>query len=106
MNSGNNNNQLQKLKFKKIYQDAIIPTKGSKFAAGYDLSSIEEVTIPPHGKIMIHTGLSVAIPIGSYGRVAPRSGLTWKHFIDVGAGVIDADFRGECKNKITIYLLF
>lgn len=106
MNSGNNNIQVKKLKFKKIDKDAIIPSKGSKFAAGYDLSSIEEITIPANGKAMIHTGLSVAIPIGSYGRVAPRSGLTWKHFIDVGAGVIDADYRGECKIKITIYLLF
>jgi dUTP pyrophosphatase len=38
--------------------------------------------------------LSVAVPEGTYGRVAPRSGLAVKHFIDVGAGVVDADYRG------------
>lgn len=43
---------------------------------------------------MIKTDLQVAIPTGCYGRVAPRSGLAWKHSIDVGAGVIDEDYRG------------
>ena len=52
-----------------------------------------------HDKALVKTGLNVAIPFGSYGRVAPRSGLTWKNFIDVGAGVIDCDYRGECKLK-------
>lgn len=41
------------------------------------------------------TGLSIAIPSGTYARVAPRSGLAWKHFIDTGAGVVDEDYRGE-----------
>ena len=39
----------------------------------------------------------MAIPEGYYGRVAPRSGLAVKNFIDVGAGVIDSDYRGEVK---------
>ena len=39
------------------------------------------------------TGLAMAIPAGCYGRIAPRSGLAWKKFIDIGAGVIDADYR-------------
>ena len=46
---------------------------------------------------MISTGISMAIPMGNYGRVAPRSGLAVKNFIDVGAGVIDSDYRGEVK---------
>ena len=37
----------------------------------------------------------MAVPNGTYGRIAPRSGLAWKKFIDVGAGVIDGDYRGE-----------
>ena len=44
---------------------------------------------------MVKTGISGAIPEGCYGRIAPRSGLAVKRFIDVGAGVIDADYRGE-----------
>uniref|UniRef100_A0A183BST3 Deoxyuridine 5'-triphosphate nucleotidohydrolase n=1 Tax=Globodera pallida TaxID=36090 RepID=A0A183BST3_GLOPA len=49
------------------------------------------------GKVLVSTGLRVAIPSGHYGRVAPRSGLAVKHSIDVGAGVIDTDYRGELK---------
>jgi len=45
----------------------------------------------------VATGLAVAIPEGNYGRIAPRSGLAFKNFIDVGAGVIDEDYRGELK---------
>ena len=43
---------------------------------------------------MVKTDISVAVPEGTYGRVAPRSGLALKNFIDVGAGVVDADYRG------------
>ena len=43
----------------------------------------------------IPTGISVELPHNTYGRVAPRSGLTWNKFLDVGAGVVDEDYRGE-----------
>jgi deoxyuridine 5'-triphosphate nucleotidohydrolase len=43
---------------------------------------------------MIKTDLAIAIPPGTYARVAPRSGLAWKHSIDTGAGVVDEDYRG------------
>ncbi|KAA0164428.1 hypothetical protein FNF31_02352 [Cafeteria roenbergensis] len=74
---------------------AVLPTRGSALAAGYDLSAAHDGTIPARGKALIKTDLAVAIPEGCYGRVAPRSGLAWKHSIDVGAGVIDADYRGN-----------
>ena len=48
-----------------------------------------------HGKCLVKTSLAMALPPGCYGRIAPRSGLALKKFIDVGAGVIDADYRGE-----------
>lgn len=89
--------QFEKLRIKKLCPEAIIPKKGSFHAAGYDLHSIIDYTIPPKEKGMIKTGLSIFVPHGSYGRVAPRSGLAWKNFIDVGAGVIDSDYRGEGK---------
>ena len=50
--------------------------------------------IPAKGKAIVPTDISIAVPEGCYGRVAPRSGLATKHFIDTGAGVIDADYRG------------
>jgi dUTP pyrophosphatase len=46
---------------------------------------------------LISTGLQIVIPIKYYGRIAPRSGLALNHFIDIGAGVIDQDYRGEVK---------
>ena len=88
---------LPKLKIKKLNPKAFVPTKGSEQAAGYDLYSIEETVVPRGGKALVSTGISMAIPIGNYGRVAPRSGLACKNFIDVGAGVIDSDYRGEVK---------
>ena len=59
--------------------------------------SAEDCVIPARGKHMVSTDLSVAIPPCCYGRVAPRSGLAWKHSIDTGAGVIDSDYRGPLK---------
>lgn len=84
----------------KIYlrsDKATLPTKGSILSAGYDLYSSEDGLIPKQGQGMISTDISVIVPIGTYGRVAPRSGLAVKHGISTGAGVIDADYRGEVK---------
>lgn len=51
--------------------------------------------IPARGKGVVKTGLSIHCPHGTYARVAPRSGLAVKNFIDTGAGVVDEDYRGE-----------
>ena len=80
---------------KKLRNNATVPKRGSEDAAGYDIASAEDTVVPAKGKAVIKTGISIAIPEGCYGRIAPRSGLTVKKFIDVGAGVIDADYRGE-----------
>ncbi|GAA98289.1 uncharacterized protein L969DRAFT_93109 [Mixia osmundae IAM 14324] len=79
----------------RLSDKARLPTRGSALAAGYDLYSAESKTIPARGKALINTELSIAVPEGTYGRVAPRSGLASKHMIDTGAGVIDADYRGK-----------
>jgi dUTP pyrophosphatase len=93
----NKSGKLQKLLFKKLSDNAIIPTKGSQKSAGYDLYSSIKLDIAPGGKALVKTDLAVKLPESSYGRVAPRSGLAWKHSIHVGAGVVDADYRGESK---------
>ncbi len=85
----------QSLRFKKLDPKAVLPTRGSPAAAGLDLYSIEAVSLNPNQRSLVRTGLAVAIPEGFYGRVAPRSGLATKNGIDVLAGVIDADYRGE-----------
>lgn len=51
------------------------PTRGSAQAAGYDLYASEEVIIPKSGRALVPTGIRLAVPLGCYGRVAPRSGL-------------------------------
>ncbi|XP_008220787.1 PREDICTED: deoxyuridine 5'-triphosphate nucleotidohydrolase [Prunus mume] len=80
---------------KKLSEKAVLPSRGSPLSAGYDLSSATETTVPARGKALVPTDLSIAVPEGTYARIAPRSGLAWKHSIDVGAGVIDADYRGS-----------
>ena len=53
------------------------------------------MTVPARGKAVVRTGLSIAIPENTYARIAPRSGLAVKNFLDTGAGVVDYDYRGE-----------
>ncbi|XP_025028821.1 deoxyuridine 5'-triphosphate nucleotidohydrolase, mitochondrial isoform X2 [Python bivittatus] len=85
----------QSLRFVKLTENAYAPSKGSSRAAGYDLYSAYECEIPALGKAVVKTDIQIALPTGCYGRIAPRSGLAVNHFIDVGAGVIDEDYRGN-----------
>jgi dUTP pyrophosphatase len=84
-----------RLRFAKLSSNATSPMKASEHAAGYDLFSAYDYTVPPSGKVLALTDIQIAVPDGCYGRVAPRSGLAHKHFIDIGAGVIDRDYRGN-----------
>ncbi|NWY55063.1 DUT protein, partial [Chionis minor] len=84
-----------RLRFTKLTENAFAPSRGSARAAGYDLYSAYDCVIPPMEKAVVKTDIQIALPSGCYGRVAPRSGLAAKHFIDVGAGVIDEDYRGN-----------
>src|ERR687885_473201 len=86
---------LEVLRFKQLDPRAVLPTRGSSFAAGLDVCSIEDLSIGARQRVLARTGLALAIPPGFYGRVAPRSGLAAKHGLDVLAGVIDSDYRGE-----------
>ncbi|KAI5961779.1 DUT1 [Candida margitis] len=92
--------KLESTESLKVYvrsERAQLPTKGSALAAGYDLYSSEDAKIPAQGQGLVSTDISIIVPVGTYGRVAPRSGLAVKHGISTGAGVIDADYRGEVK---------
>ncbi|XP_064548591.1 uncharacterized protein dUTPase [Drosophila montana] len=83
------------LRYAKIIEHALEPQRGSEKAAGFDLRSAYDLLVPARGKAIVKTDLQVQVPEGSYGRVAPRSGLAVKNFIDVGAGVVDEDYRGN-----------
>jgi dUTP pyrophosphatase len=76
--------------------DALRPCRMSGGAAGFDLHSCDNVWVPARGRCLVSTGLRIRVPPGTYGRVAPRSGLAVKG-IDVGAGVIDRDYTGIVK---------
>ncbi|KAK6115815.1 hypothetical protein DH2020_008084 [Rehmannia glutinosa] len=82
------------LRVKRLSEKAVLPSRASPLSAGYDLSSATETKVPARGKALVPTDLSIAVPEGTYARIAPRSGLAWKQSIDVGAGVVDADYRG------------
>jgi dUTP pyrophosphatase len=94
-----------RLNIKKLTKNAQIPQYGSQFAAGMDLFSAVDMIVPPQSRKLISTGISVSWesqegewdqhPEKYYLRIAPRSGLSVKSNIDIGAGVVDSDYRGE-----------
>ncbi len=87
------------MKIKKLNDNAIIPSRGSSSAAGYDLYTTDEVTIAPGETVLVGTGLAMEIPEGYFGAVFARSGLATKEGLRPAncVGVIDADYRGELK---------
>jgi dUTP pyrophosphatase len=81
--------------FKLLNENAKTPFRASLGGAGYDLYSSTEVNIAPYSRKLIPTGVSIEIDApNTYARIAPRSSLSI-HGIDVGAGVVDRDYRGE-----------
>jgi len=91
-------NETLKISYKPLSENAKTPSKSTKGSAAFDIYSSSNITIPPHQRLVaINTDISMAIPFGYYGRIAARSGLTLKNKIDIGAGVIDSDYRGEIK---------
>lgn len=84
-----------KVKILRTSPEAIIPKYATEQDAGCDLCSIEDLVLKQGERISVKTGIKMEIPIGYYGRVAPRSGLAFRNGIDTLAGVIDAGYRGE-----------
>jgi dUTP pyrophosphatase len=85
------------VKFVKLNNLAVTPTRQKTGDAGYDLYATESVRIKPMSRALVSTGLSIEVPQGYYARIAPRSGLAVKNGIDVLAGVVDSSYRGEVK---------
>ena len=105
------------LKCKRLHESALLPERKTQGAAGYDLTwcaALDTIITPerikldfenqevvggviqPWSSILLSTGLQLKIPDEHYGRIAPRSGLALKG-VTVGAGVVDADYRGHVK---------
>lgn len=83
------------LKVKLLTSYGYLPTKPYTESAGFDLRSAYEWNVPAGDRKLIPTDIAIELPKGCYGRIAPRSGLAYNKFIDVGGGVIDADYRGN-----------
>ncbi len=86
-----------KIRIKKLTEEAIIPTSGSKYAAGYDLYAVKGEVFLPQQTIKMSTGLAVEIPEGYFGGIFARSGLATKFGLRPAncVGVVDSDYRGE-----------
>lgn len=82
---------------KLLTDSAQVPARQSEGAAGYDIFSDENIALFPGERKLVSTGIALVVPNSYYGRIAPRSGMAVKKKIDVGAGVVDSDYRGEVK---------
>lgn len=87
--------KIEPLKVKLLSDKAKVPSRAEEGSVGYDLFSAEEGIIYPKTRRLFKTNIAVEIPEGHYGRVAPRSGLSYKNGIDVFGGVIDPSYRGD-----------
>ena len=85
------------LRFRKVHPDAVLPSYAHPSDAGMDVRSVEDVTIPPGGRALVHTGLVMLLPPMYEAQVRPRSGLALKSGITVlnTPGTIDSGYRGE-----------
>lgn len=94
-----------KINIKKLYDDAIIPTRGTVESAGYDLYaylSKEKIDLKPGETYMVQTGIAIEIPTGYFAAIFARSGIASKRNLRPAncVGVIDSDYRGEIKVPI------
>ena len=83
--------------FRRLCAEAQEPARAHAGDAGYDLRSVEDVSLRPGGRALVRTGISVAIPGGYAGLVLPRSGLAMRHGVAPvnTPGLIDSGYRGE-----------
>jgi dUTP pyrophosphatase len=84
-----------KLLIKKLHADARMPTYAHATDAGMDVYAVEDVVVPSGGRVLVSTGIAVAIPPGYVGLFWDKSGLANKSGLKILGGVIDADYRGE-----------
>lgn len=81
----------------ELSENSRMPERADPGAAGYDLFSTENLVLEPFQRAAVSTGVKMVISTGSYGRIAPRSGLALNFGIDILAGVVDSSYRGEIK---------
>ncbi len=95
-----------KLGFKRLREDAFIPTRGSEKSSGFDLYALEDTLISAGKTVLVKTGIAFEIPEGYEVQVRPRSGLSLKSPLIVknSPGTVDQDYLGEC--SVIMHCLF
>ena len=85
------------LRFKKVHPDAVLPSYAHPSDAGMDVRSVEDVTLAPGKRALVHTGLVMLLLPMYEAQVRPRSGLALKSGVTVlnTPGTIDSGYRGE-----------
>ena len=87
--------QIPNLIVSKLSDIAIIPKRGSLYAAGLDLYTPTAGIVEPGQRLLVKLDIAIELPSGTFGHILPRSGLALKNGIHIGAGVIDEDYRGN-----------
>ena len=92
-------NSIGPIPLKRLDPDLPIPQRAHRGDAGVDLYSAHDLTVGPGERVLVSTGVAIALPLGTVGLIHPRSGLAAKHGLTIGntPGTIDADYRGELK---------
>jgi dUTP pyrophosphatase len=93
------NSHKHTLEIESIHQDSVMPKYAFESDSGFDLCSVEEITIPPMGRVLIPTGLKFGIPEGTEIQIRPKSGLAINHGLTVlnTPGTVDSGYNGEIK---------
>lgn len=81
----------------ELSSNASLPSSGSHGSAGLDLAASEACSLNPGERRAVSTGVKMALPLGTYGKIEGRSGLAIRNGIIIGGGVIDSDYTGEIK---------
>ena len=87
--------QLPNVAVSKLSDTAIIPKRGSTYAAGLDLYTPTSGVVQPGKRLLVNLDIAIELPSGTFGHILPRSGLALKNGIHIGAGVIVEDYRGN-----------
>ena len=90
---------MDTVNIKRLSDLAVVPTRGSEYAAGYDLyaATATPIDIAPHSTVKINTDIAIELPTNAFGAIFARSGLATKKGLRPAncTGVVDADYRGN-----------
>lgn len=83
------------LRIRRLSEVALIPKRGTTYAAGLDLFSPLDCVVMPNQRLLVKLDISLELENGTFGHILPRSSLSLKNGIHIGAGIIDSDYRGN-----------